>query len=65
MLDLTAILFTTILCVFVAARAVILDSKIPWFSQPRPEDAAGKPPPPETGWNRKGGRAASAARGGR
>jgi hypothetical protein len=63
MLDLSAILFTTILCVFIAVRAVILDSKIPWFSQPQPEEAPGQARETEAGWQRKHGRPANAARG--
>ncbi len=63
MLDLSAILFTTILCVFIAVRAVILDSKIPWFSQPQPEDTQGKAQEVDEGWRPKHARAAGTARG--
>ncbi|MBI0535529.1 hypothetical protein D9599_08095 [Roseomonas sp. KE2513] len=63
MLDLSAILFTTILCVFIAVRAVILDSKIPWFSQPQPEEMQRKTQEVDEGWRRKHARTAGAARG--
>jgi hypothetical protein len=31
MLDTFSILFTTVFCVFVAFRAVLLDKRLPWF----------------------------------
>lgn len=33
MLDLACILFTTVLCVFVAFRALEMDRRVPWFGR--------------------------------
>lgn len=43
MLDTFSILFTTVFCVFVAFRAVVLDRRLPWFgSSPEADKALGQ-----------------------
>ena len=50
MLDLASILFTTVLCVFVAFRAMDMDRRLPWFGRgpaeapPDAKDAARRRP---------------------
>jgi hypothetical protein len=46
MLDTACILFSTILCVFVTFRAIMLDGKLPWFRPLRSDP----PPPVDTRW---------------
>ena len=46
MLDLSGLVFATVLVVFVAVRAVMLDAKLPWFPVPQAAPDAPAPPPP-------------------
>ncbi len=34
MIDIATILFSTIMCIFVLVRAVLLDARVPWFDRP-------------------------------
>lgn len=54
MLDTACILLSTLVCIFVAVRAVMLDARVPWFERVgAPDVTAGAAPASGGGWRQR------------